>query len=107
MTAEPNSILGQALTNGVQLAYLTNDTKRAIEMFQSRLGIGPWVTREATLSLLDGPEGAATECGLYASFAYMSGRMFELIEPQGRALPIFPQFDNGPLAIVPHHVGAF
>lgn len=107
MAVDPTTVLGRAMTSGVQLAYFTNDTRTAIERFENELGIGPWVSREAELDLIDAPDGTAFDCRLRASFAYMKGRMFELIEVLGDESPIFPALPDKGFAIVPHHVGAF
>jgi len=107
MASVPTTAIGLGLTSGMQLAYLTNNTQRAIEGFEGSAGIGPWVTREACLNLVDGPEGTAAQCRLLASFAYMNGRMFEIIEPVEEALPIFPLAPADALSVQPHHVGAF
>jgi hypothetical protein len=63
--------------------------------------------REAPFELVEGPAGAKIGSIVLASFAYMSGRIFELVEPLGDALPIFPKLSAGELVVMPHHVGAY
>ena len=107
MAADPSKLLGRGITGSVQVGYLTNDTKAAISQFENRFGIGPWVTREATVELINRQPDAAPGCILLVSFAYMKGRMIELIEPLADAPPIFPALPPDGLMIVPHHLGAY
>lgn len=93
---EPMSLLGAAMTSAnAHIAYVTNNTEGALPHFEA-LGIGPWKTLEMPL------EGNV----LRVSFAYMTGRMFEIVEPRSDAQPHFPRPVGNDLAIALHHVGA-
>jgi hypothetical protein len=94
--SEPTTIIGTALASAIHLGYLTNDTTGAVEHFEAA-GIGPWKTIDVV----------SDERSVRGSFAFMKGRMFEVIEPLTDSPPIFPLFGSDGLEILFHHVGTF
>jgi Glyoxalase/Bleomycin resistance protein/Dioxygenase superfamily len=107
MSAVPTNALGAAITSGVQLAYITNDMDEAIGVFEDRMGIGPWVIRQAALTCDEGESETPQNIELKAAFAYMRGRMFEIIQPVTEAPPVFTTPNSSGCVIAPHHVGAY
>jgi hypothetical protein len=101
---EATSVLGLALTSPtLHLAYITNDTHHAIGRFEA-LGVGPWNTFDMPLKRDDGTLTGST---VRASFARMTGRMFEIVEPMIDLPPIFPRLPGDVPQIEFHHLGAF